>query len=157
MADADLVQRILARWPIGVLSTFGRDGISSVPIVFTVYQGVIFSPIDNKPKSSRRLARVKNLERDNRYTLLLQHYDENWSNLWWLRVTGVGASVADEAVVSRTHVALAGKYPQYRDGRLLEGASEILRLEIGETRAWAYRGEDWLAHRFSESNGGESA
>jgi len=143
-----MYHKILESWPVGVLSTYGTRGIDSVPIVFVLVDDVLYSPIDNKPKSGKRLARIRNVERDPRYTLLLQHYDDDWSALWWLKVQG-GATVLE---VGHAHHdvlgALAAKYSQYRETGLLEGTSTLLRLGIGRHVAWAFQGKDWLARQF---------
>lgn len=142
-----MVESILESWPVGVLSTFGARGIDSVPIVFVPVDGMIYSPIDGKPKSGRKLARVRNIERDPRYTLLLQHYDDDWTRLWWLKVSGA-ACVADTNGQDAVFEALARKYAQYRDRALLETCSQLIRLEPERHVAWAWQGEEWLARQF---------
>lgn len=96
----------------GVLSTLDRDGAPhSVPVVFVVIDGAIYSPIDDKPKDGKDLRRVRNIERDPRATLLVDRWDEDWQQLGWVmvrahaRVAPIGA--ADEA--------LRRLYPQYTD------------------------------------------
>ncbi|MDZ7683782.1 MAG: pyridoxamine 5'-phosphate oxidase family protein [Gammaproteobacteria bacterium] len=143
-----MIEKILQSWPVGVLSTFGTDGIDSVPIVFVFAEGALYSPVDAKPKSGRKLARIENLERDPRYTLLLQHYDEDWTQLWWLRIRGRGAPMERGNEAGDVIDALRAKYPQYRTGSLLDSNAPLLRLDIETRRVWAYQGKDWLASRF---------
>lgn len=143
-----MIDSILRSWPVGVLSTFGASGIDSVPIVFTLIHGALYSPVDGKPKSGAKLARVKNLERDPRYTLLLQHYDEDWTQLWWLRIRGRGTPVDMSSDNADVIDALRAKYPQYRTSTLLDTNAPLLRLDIETRRVWAYQGEEWLARQF---------
>ncbi len=96
----------------GVMSTVDPDGHPhSIPVVFAVVGNEIVSPIDHKPKTGVVMRRVRNLERDDRITLLLDEWDEDWTRLAWLMVRGhasVDADPADDLL--RT---LNGRYPQY--------------------------------------------
>lgn len=143
---------MLDAWPVAVLSTYGRQSIDSVPVVFVRDGAMLYSPIDGKPKSGRTLARVSNLERDDRYTLLLQNYQQDWQSLWWLKLSGSGRvleSVDQTASLLPVLVALAGKYPQYRTTHVLGDQQQLLALKIDSMNAWAYQGLDWLAEQFS--------
>jgi PPOX class probable F420-dependent enzyme len=97
----------------GVLGTVhdGR-GVDAVPVVFAVVDGLIVVPIDTvKPKRSTRLTRVANLARDPRCVLLVEHYADDWSQLWWVRIHALGSVLAPEAAWLD---ALAVRYPPYR-------------------------------------------
>jgi PPOX class probable F420-dependent enzyme len=79
----------------------------------------LVTPIDAKPKRSldaRQLARVRDVERDPRVALLIDHWDEDWGQLWWLRIEGLARLVWPE-VSSDEHAlavaALRDRYPQY--------------------------------------------
>jgi PPOX class probable F420-dependent enzyme len=77
----------------------------------------IASAVDHKPKSTRALARLDDIARTGRATLLVDHYDDDrWTELWWVRVTGAATvhepgSPAAMSAVER----LVEKYRQYRD------------------------------------------
>jgi hypothetical protein len=158
----DVLYSVLDAWPVAVLSTYGRQSIDSVPVVFVRDGGTLYSPIDGKPKSGRTLARVSNLRRDDRYTLLLQNYQQDWQSLWWLKLSGSGRVLesvdqksVDQKSVDQTPslvpvlVALAGKYPQYRTTHVLGDQQQLLALRIDSMNAWAYQGLDWLDEQFS--------
>jgi PPOX class probable F420-dependent enzyme len=92
------------------LSTIGADGtIASVPVCFALTEGRVIVAIDDKPKGSKELARVRNIRRDPRVTLLFDRWDEDWTRLGWVMVKGA-ASLTMEADSS----ALQERYPQYR-------------------------------------------
>jgi PPOX class probable F420-dependent enzyme len=152
MLTQQAVHNILESWPVAVLSTYGEGVIDSVPVVFVLVDGMLYSPVDGKPKSDRQLQRVKNLRRDSRYTLLVQHYDEDWPELWWLRLSGEGSVLdnvdEDSEQVRSIMTALADKYPQYGQTPVMGESRQLLRLSIDGSRAWAYQGLDWLADRF---------
>jgi len=146
-----ILHTIIDTWPVGVLSTFGKAGIDSVPIVFARAEGALFTPVDAKPKSGRQLARIRNLEDDARYTLLLQHFEDDWTRLWWLRIRGHGRPLAPGDGHPRVIEALKAKYEQYRNSdTLLSPATPLIRLEIEGSRAWAWQGETWLAEQFAK-------
>jgi PPOX class probable F420-dependent enzyme len=104
----------------GVLSTLYAAteppvrAIDSVPVVFCVYDRRILIPVDTiKPKRTTALGRLANVEADPRCTLLVDHYADDWDQLWWVRVHATATVVRDS--VSEQHLeALAARYPRYR-------------------------------------------
>ena len=90
----------------GVLATVHAErGVDAVPVVFTVDGDRVLLPVDTvKAKSTTRLQRLVNLEHDPRCVLLVDHYDEDWSTLWWVRVHGT-ATVVDGGDESLTRFA----------------------------------------------------
>lgn len=138
---APAIDAILARWPVADLATIGADGRPHlVPIVFACTGDVLWSPIDGKPKSGRELARVRNVRRDPRATLLLQHYDADWQRLWWLRlecearVVTLAQPPTGEAADAIE--ALRAKYPEYARVPVLASGNAALRFTIGASRSW---------------------
>jgi hypothetical protein len=85
-----------------------------VPVCFALDDGWAAIPVDSvKPKRSTVLGRIRNLERDPRATLLVEHWDAaDWSRLWWVRLSLVRAD-ADDAMRARLVAALRARYPQY--------------------------------------------
>jgi Pyridoxamine 5'-phosphate oxidase len=80
---------LLAAHDHGILCTLHPErGIDAVPVVYVNdAHGYVGIPVDLvKPKSSLRLQRERNLEADDRATLLIEHWDrDDWSKLWWVR------------------------------------------------------------------------
>jgi PPOX class probable F420-dependent enzyme len=91
-------------------------GVDPVPVVFAVLNGLIGVPVDTvKPKRSLSLGRVANVARDPRCALLVEHYSEDWSDLWWVRVHARASPPASSAEPDPAWVhALAERYPPYR-------------------------------------------
>jgi PPOX class probable F420-dependent enzyme len=95
-----------------VMTTVDADGAPhSVPVVFALVDDTIVSPIDHKPKKGVTMARVKNLQRDDRVTLLIDHWDEDWPRLGWVMVRGRG--VVDPDASKDLMRAINERYPQY--------------------------------------------
>lgn len=115
--------------PVARLATVTPDRRPHVvPIVFAVDGPVIYTAVDGKPKSSSRLQRLANIEANPRVSVLVDHYADDWSQLWWVRADGV-ASVASAGVeCSRGLELLRAKYPQYEsvplDGPVIAVAVE---------------------------------
>lgn len=150
----DSLWRLLSVWPVARLATIGTVGAHLVPVVFAPAQGAIWSAIDGKPKSSKALARVRNLRIDSRYSLLLDAYDDDWTMLWWVRIDGEAViesgALGEKPEESPGARALAAKYPQYETVPLFSGEPTLLRLAPREHRAWATRGMDWLVREIAD-------
>ena len=86
-----------------------------VPITFALVEDLIVTAVDEKPKRTRKLQRLENVRMNPLVTVLVDHYEDDWSRLWWVRVRG-DAQVHDEGPErDRALDALASKYPAYRD------------------------------------------
>ncbi|HYH33128.1 MAG TPA: TIGR03668 family PPOX class F420-dependent oxidoreductase [Pseudonocardia sp.] len=105
----------LAAAPVARLATLRPDGTPRlVPITFVLVDGLVCSAIDEvKPKTTTRLARLADVERDPRVGVVVDHYADDWSALWWVRVDGTAAVRADGDLRERALAALAAKYPPY--------------------------------------------
>ena len=119
-AVGDLPERVhtlFERERRGVMTTLDPDGRGhSVPIGFVLIGDEIMSPIDHKPKSGRKLRRLSNIERDDRVTLLVDHWDEDWTRLSWVMVRAQAEVVAEAAPEVAT--TLNTRYPQYAPDEL---------------------------------------
>lgn len=103
--------------PVAVLATVGEEGLPHlVPVVFAVTGPTsLVWAVDAKPKRTRHLTRLRNLERDRRVVVLVHRYDDDWRRLWWVRLEGEAIVVAAPEAVASARRALAAKYHQYRD------------------------------------------
>ncbi|MDP9093928.1 MAG: TIGR03668 family PPOX class F420-dependent oxidoreductase [Actinomycetota bacterium] len=96
------------------LATADSAGVPHlVPIVFTVDGDTIYFAVDDKPKGATRLRRLENIAANARVSVLVDHYGEDWSALWWARADG-SARVVDGAAEERDAIELlAGRYDAY--------------------------------------------
>jgi PPOX class probable F420-dependent enzyme len=109
------LRRRFASSPVARLSTVRSDGRPHVvPIVFALVGDTVFSAVDAKPKRSRDLQRLANVRAEPRCALLVDHYEDDWRRLWWVRADGV-AEVVDEPVGHPGIQALVQRFSQYRD------------------------------------------
>ncbi|NLE79826.1 MAG: TIGR03668 family PPOX class F420-dependent oxidoreductase [Rhodococcus sp.] len=85
-----------------------------VPVVFTLADDTVYTCVDDKPKRTKALRRLDNIEANSRITILVDHYEEDWENLWWVRVDGTAEILEKGGAESeRALDALSEKYPQY--------------------------------------------
>lgn len=93
------------------LATVGADGAPHVvPVTFAVDGDAIVFAVDHKPKRTVELKRLRNIAANPAVSLLVDHYAEDWSALWWARADGRAEVRApgDPALA-----LLQAKYPQY--------------------------------------------
>jgi PPOX class probable F420-dependent enzyme len=117
------------------LATTDPDGRPHVvPIVFALDGDTLYSAVDRKRKSSSKLRRIENARARPDVTILVDHYDEDWSGLWWIRLRGRARVLDDGDERERALALLAEKYPQYRteapDG-------PVLAVDVTEIRDWS--------------------
>jgi PPOX class probable F420-dependent enzyme len=104
-----------AESPVARLATVAPDGVPHlVPVVFAVDHDVIYTAVDAKPKRTQRLRRLTNIEHNPRVSLLVDHYADDWTRLWWVRADGVAAVHRDDDAVHTGYRLLRAKYPQYQ-------------------------------------------
>lgn len=131
---ADEARRRVATARVGRLASIDVDGQPHVvPVCFALDGNRVVSAVDGKPKRTLQLRRLDNVRRDPRVQLLVDLYDEDWSLLWWVRISG-DASVIERGVAREDAVdLLAQKYGQYREQRPM---GPVLVLEVARINSW---------------------
>ncbi|HEY7263594.1 MAG TPA: TIGR03668 family PPOX class F420-dependent oxidoreductase [Trebonia sp.] len=117
------------------LATTGSDGQPHVvPITFAMDGDRICTAVDHKPKTTRNLRRLRNIEENPRVALLTDDYAEDWAALWWVRVDGRASIITEAASVDHHLDLLAGRYEQYRQVR---PAGPVIVIEAVRWTGWA--------------------
>ena len=83
-----------------------------MPICFALDGATLYTAVDEKPKRSRALKRLRNIEANPNVEVLIDHYDEDWSQLLWVRLRGRARLVDHD---DRALELLCAKYAQYRE------------------------------------------
>ena len=104
-----------------------------VPIVFALDGDTLYSAVDRKPKRSSTLRRIENARARPDVTVLVDHYEENWGGLWWIRLRGRARVLDDGEEHDHALALLQEKYPQYR-AEPPEGP--VLAVDVTEVREW---------------------
>ena len=121
------------------LATAGADGRPHlVPVVFAVDGDRIYSAVDAKPKRTTSLRRLANVRENPAVALLVDHYDDDWSALWWVRADGHGRVLdpdagSDAAEAQRAVALLRERYPQQR------AVGAVLAVDVAHWSGWSAR------------------
>jgi PPOX class probable F420-dependent enzyme len=134
MADDKQAEAMFSESPVAMLATAGADGVPHVvPVVFAVHNGVVYTAVDAKRKSTQRLRRLVNIEANPRVSMLVDHYDDDWTQLWWVRADGVAAIHYSGDEMAAGYALLRAKYVQYQ--RIaLDGP--VVTVEVQRWAAW---------------------
>jgi PPOX class probable F420-dependent enzyme len=129
---------LFAKAPTAVLSTVGADGAPHVvPVVFAVRfageEATIYTAVDAKRKSTHRLRRLANIAANPRVSLLVDHYDADWAQLWWVRADGVATVHDGGDQMAIGYAALRQKYLQY-DRVALDGP--VVTVAVTRWSSW---------------------
>jgi len=109
--------RFLRSARTGHLATANATGQPHVIPVCFVFDGeAIYTVLDAKPKSTplRQLRRVRNILANPQVSLVVDHYEEDWSRLRYVLALGVAGLLEEGEEWARAIVMLREKYPQYQ-------------------------------------------
>jgi PPOX class probable F420-dependent enzyme len=100
------------------LATVGSGGRPHlVPITFALLDDTtLVTAVDHKPKRTTALLRLANIAANPQVAVLVDHYSDDWEQLWWARADGRARVVEhDQEPTLRASAlrALAGRYHQY--------------------------------------------
>jgi PPOX class probable F420-dependent enzyme len=119
---------------VGRLATIEATGRPHlVPLCFAMAGETLYSAVDQKPKTSPRLRRLENILANPEVAVLIDHYEDDWSGLWWIRLRGRARVIEAGPERDRAVSLLAEKYPQYRAS---PPAGSVVAIAIEEWRGW---------------------
>ncbi len=136
--DPVLARERFAAARVARLATADAAGLPHlVPIVFAMAGHTVYSAVDAKPKRSMALRRLANVTANPAVALLVDHYDDDWTALWWVRAEGRGRVLGPEQAEARRAVEmLAGRYPQHR---LDPPAGPVLAVDVERWSGWSFQ------------------
>jgi PPOX class probable F420-dependent enzyme len=101
--------------PIARLATVTPGGMPHlVPVVFALRDDIVYTAVDAKPKTTQRLRRLANIDNNPQVSMLVDHYVDDWTQLWWVRVDGVASVHDDGDALDMGYQLLRAKYAQYQ-------------------------------------------
>ncbi|TQK29549.1 TIGR03668 family PPOX class F420-dependent oxidoreductase [Arthrobacter sp. SLBN-53] len=125
---------LFADAPVAALSTADDHGVPHlVPVVFAVDGNTVYTAVDAKRKSTQRLRRLANIEVNPRVSLLVDHYEDDWSALWWVRADGTATVHHDGEQMAIGYGLLRAKYPQY-ERTALDGP--VVEIKVHHWAVW---------------------
>lgn len=117
------------------LATVRPDGSPHVvPIVYAVDGDTLYTPVDEKPKRTPELQRLRNIAAEPRVELLVDHYEEEWDRLWWVRLGGRAHVVGEGPEHDRGAELLRAKYQQEAGWAL----QSMVVVQVETWRAWSF-------------------
>ena len=125
-------KRLLADSKVARLATVTDEGRPHiVPVVFAIDGDTLYFAVDAKPKTTTNLKRLKNIAANPAVSVLVDHYEDDWTKLWWVRADGTARVVADAAEARRATELLANRYPQFRL------AGPVVAIHIDRVMGWS--------------------
>jgi PPOX class probable F420-dependent enzyme len=123
-----------AQAPVARLATITPEGMPHlVPVVFALRDDVVYTAVDAKPKTTTRLRRLANIERNPQVSVLVDHYADDWKQLWWVRIDGIAAIHRDGQAMHTGYELLRAKYAQYQ-AVLLDGP--VIAVAVRRWTSW---------------------
>jgi PPOX class probable F420-dependent enzyme len=121
------------------LATVGSDGRPHiVPVVFAAVESFVYIAVDHKPKASRDLRRLRNIRANPAVSVLVDHYEDDWTKLWWVRADGTASIVDDPAVMAGPIDLLVAKYPQYQ---AIRPVGPVIAVQVARWTGWSFSDE----------------
>ena len=129
------MERCVASAYVARLATVGADGRPHiVPICFALDEQTLYFAVDSKPKQTTNLKRLRNIAANPAVSVLVDHYEDDWDKLWWVRLDGVARVVADDGEVKKALRLLAARYSQYR---ATTPAGPVVAVAIAGMTGWS--------------------
>ena len=126
---------LLSSAQVAVLASVRPDGRAhAVPIVFAIDGDHLYTAVDHKPKSTTRLARLENIAANPQVSVLAQHYNDDWEQLWWVRADGKAAVLESADHRQNAVDLLMAKYAQYRSQT---PSGNVIAVRINRLTGWA--------------------
>jgi PPOX class probable F420-dependent enzyme len=133
--DAAKARRLLAGSGVAHLATVDVEGKPHVvPICFALDGDTIFFAVDQKPKRTINLQRLRNIARNPHVAVLADHYEDDWERLWWVRVDGMAQVLDPGSAADHAISVLVGRYPQYRANR---PGGPVVAIKIERLSGWS--------------------
>lgn len=115
------LERFLRTQRVGRLATVDAKGRPAViPFCFAYDGKTFYSSLDEKPKSvsPEKLRRTQNIRANPEVAMVLDHYDEDWTQLKFVLIRGRARILRSGKEHGRAVRLLRKKYSQYKTMRL---------------------------------------
>ena len=131
--DGEMRARVAGARVARLATVTAGDRPHVVPCCFVLAGDVVYSAVDAKPKSTFALRRLDNIAAHPHVSLLVDFYDDDWQQLWWVRVDGTARVVVDGRERNDAITRLAVKYRQYTE---TPPPGPVIAIAVQSWRAW---------------------
>ena len=133
------MRRRVAQARVARLATVDRSGHPHlVPVCFALEGDRLITVVDRKPKSTNVLRRVSNVRANPAVSLLVDQYDEDWEQLWWVRLDGEAWIVPRDR--PEFEVLMQPMYEKYRGQYGMHGLpGPALVVDVNKWVGWSAR------------------
>jgi len=122
---------------VGRLATADATGRPLVVPVCFVFDGdALYSAVDDKPKRTRNLRRLRNVADNPHVSLVVDDWDEDWRRLRWVIVEGRADIVTSGHTFTQAIDRLCDKYPQYPAMNLSREEGTLVRIAPERILHW---------------------
>ena len=118
---------------LATIDESGRPHI--VPITFAIAGDTIYFAVDQKPKRTPDLQRLRNIESNPRVAVLVDHYAEDWRTLWWARADGTARVLKQDVEAARAIAMLVERYAQYREA---VPGGPVVAIHVERWSGWSF-------------------
>jgi PPOX class probable F420-dependent enzyme len=133
--EGEAARRRLEGAVVGRLATADADGVPHVvAAVFAVEGDQLYIAVDRKPKRGANLKRIRNIQVNPKVTFLVDHYEDDWAALWWVRADGTGRIIDDPEGMREPIDLLVEKYAQYKAER---PDGPVIAITIERLTGWS--------------------
>ena len=132
---------ILEAARIGRMATVDNNGMPHiVPICFVYISGLIYTPIDKKPKTTsvNSLKRIQNISSNPNVSFLIDKYYEDWDRLYYLKISATSVLIDSGDEYENALMSLCEKYPQYQDMDLLNLGLPVIKITPLKIVSWGH-------------------
>ncbi len=139
IAISEPVQRFINDHIVARLATADVNGQPHViPFCYAFNGEHIYFVVDQKPKrqTGKPIKRIRNMLENPQAALVIDDYDDDWTQLAYVLITGTTALVTDEAEYDRMLALLRERYPQYRAMALTFANNAMVRISPTKVHAW---------------------
>lgn len=133
--DEHMIWRRAAGEPVAHMASSSPDGKPHiVPITFAIEGEALYFAVDAKPKRTTDLKRLRNIVANPAVSILIDHYEDDWEKLWWVRLDGRARILTEHDEIERALDLLAARYRQYRTNR---PNGPVVAVAIAKATGWS--------------------
>jgi PPOX class probable F420-dependent enzyme len=132
---AEDMRRRVKRAKVARLATVGHGGKPHVvPITFAMGDAALYFAVDHKPKKTADLQRLRNIAANPAVSVLVDHYEDDWTRLWWVRIDGSARILGDGAEFDQAIALLTERYAHYRSAR---PGGPVVAIDVLRMTGWS--------------------